>query len=234
MHTQMSYDEYPELFSLISRRTNDFNQGRQSIRDLIGESQTFILRYFTMLPQIDFTIAKLYYIERLSQDQISDILGITQAAVSRRLKFVLIRVKFLLKMPTLSPIQVRTDFEMLFPEELHEFAYFFYFESAQNRVKFFIKTSQSGAANKFARVNSYLEKLVSLDDATIVNDLEMQKKKYLALVYLEYFRFTRLKSNIITFLFKRFDPIRARSLIPGPSILPAPESAYNLVGISKP
>lgn len=213
----LSYDEHPELFSLIFRRSGQA-QSRQSLRDLIMDSQGFILRYFMMLPQIDYTIARLYYIERLSQDQISEILNITQAAVSRRLKFILVRVKFLLKMPTLDPIQARQDFLDLFPEELFEFAYFFYWECAQNRVKYFIKTSQSGAANKFARVMDYLEELAALDEKTLEEDDPRQRQKMLALIYVEYFRYTRSKSNIITYLFKKADHLRSRALVNGPSI----------------
>lgn len=214
----ISYDEHPELFSLINKRTGQYAQARTSMRDMIAESQNFILRYFMMLPQIDYTIARLYYIERLSQDQISNLLNITQAAVSRRLKFILVRVKFLLKMPYLDPIQIRKDFEELFPEELFEFAYFFYWENAQNRVKYFIKTSQSGAANKFARVMDYLEQLAALDDDRIAEDYDLQAKKGLALIYLDYFRYTRSKSNIITFLYKKNDALRTKALIQDESI----------------
>lgn len=171
-----------------------------------------------MLPQIDYCIARMYYLEKLSQNQISILLGITQAAVSRRLKYILIRIRFILRMPSLNPIQVRDDFNVLFPEELFEFAYFFYWELSQNRVKFFIKTSQSGASNKFASVVHFLEELVAIDDTTIENDFDAQQKKCLALTYLDFYRYTRDKSNTISALFKRNDGLRTGALIYGPRI----------------
>jgi predicted XRE-type DNA-binding protein len=225
---QISYDHHPDFFSALKRRSggpgsSSIQHARQDMRDHIQEAPAFIIRYFQMLPLIDATIARLYYLEKLSQDQISDLLDITQAAVSRRLKFIMVRVKFLLKMPTLNPMQVRNDFEYLFPEELFEFAFFFYWEHAQNRVKYFIKTSQSGAANKFARVMVYLEEWVNRDEADLTD--EEQDKKVMALTYYEYFQFTREKSHIITFLFKKSDPQRTRALVSGQSILTPEEAA---------
>lgn len=212
----LSFDQHAEFYSLLSRQNPLPGNSRRSLRDLIQESQSFILRYFLMLPPIDYHIARLYYIDGLSQDQISNLFSITQAAVSRRLKFITTRVKFLLKMPTLNPIQVREDFLELFPDHLFEFAYFFYWENAQNRVKYFIKTSQSGAANKFSKVISYLEELTAAP-AEGESD-EQARRRYLALVYLEYFRYTRQKANIITYLFKKNDALRADCLVQGPSI----------------
>lgn len=212
---QLSFDQHPEFYSLLSRGLPQ-QSSRRSLRDLIQESRGFISRYFLMLPPIDYHIARLYYFDGLSQDQISQLFNITQAAVSRRLKFITARVRFLLKMPTLNPIQVRDDFEQLFPPSLFELAYFFYWENAQNRVKHFIKTSQSGAANKFAKVMEYLENLVAQPEEGL--DEDTAHKRYLALVYLEYFRYTRHKANIITYLFKKNDSVRAECLVQGPSI----------------
>lgn len=210
-----SFDLHQDFYSLLSHQ-NTLPPSRHSLRDLIQESQSFILRYFLMLPPIDYNIARLYYLEGLSQDQISQLFSITQAAVSRRLKFITTRVKFLLKMPTLNPIQVREDFQDLFPPHLFEFAYFFYWENAQNRVKFFIKTSQSGAANKFVKILKYLESLTQDSSQTL--DPDQDRKRYLAFIYLEYFHYTRQKANIISFLFKKNDPLRTDCLVQGPSI----------------
>jgi hypothetical protein len=121
-------------------------------------------------------------------------------------------------MPSLNPIQVRDDFHVLFPEELFEFAYFFYWEFSQNRVKFFVKTSQSGAANKFLSVMKFLEEISITPDGDIIDDFDAQQKKCLALMYLDYFRYTRNKSNTISALFKRNDSLRTGSLVQGPRI----------------
>lgn len=218
MQTFSSYDEHSDLFSLMSSQGGSNLDIRENLRDLISASPEFILRYFFMLPQIDYQIARMYYLEKLSQNQISNILNITQAAVSRRLKYILVRIRFILRMPEHNPIQVREDFHLLFPEELFEFAFFFYWEYSQNRVKFFVKTSQSGAANKFLSVMHFLEEISAIADIDIEGDFAAQQKKCLALVYYDYFRYTRNKSNTISALFKANDTRRTGSLVQGPKI----------------
>ena len=48
--------------------------------------------------------------------------------------------------------------------------------------------------------------------------MDMEKKRCLALIYLDYFRFINKKSNIINFLCKKNDEIRSKSLVLGGSI----------------
>lgn len=211
---ELSFDKHPDFFSKISDGVLPKNN-RVIMKNLIRSSYKFILRYFNLLPPIDYSLAKLYYIDGLGQRQIKEIFDISQSAVSRRLKYVLNRIHFLLKAPSLDPIQVREDFEKLFPSELFEFAFFYYFELAQNRVKFFVHSSQSGVANKFKDIISYLEDISEEDEKMINNDkdlLNYQTKRWLALTYLDFFRFISKKSNIINFLCKKNDEIRSKAL----------------------
>jgi len=210
MEPVLSFEKCPDFFSRITVDVVEPNS-RESFKALIKDSYEYIVRYFSLLSAMDHNIARLYYIEGMSQDQISDLVGISQAAVSRRLKYILDRVKFLLKMPSLDPILVREELGELFPPELFEFAYFFYWELVQNRVKFFIKTSQSGAAHKFQKIVEYLEKIEAKEDIE-------ERTRYLALIYLDYFRFIK-ESNTITYLCKKNDSIRSNSLVLGESIL---------------
>lgn len=221
MSHRISFDEHPELFSLIAHKSAQGRNGadpRRSLRELSQEAEDYILGFLAKLPPMDYEVARHYYIMGMSQDQIAGLTGVTQAAVSRRLKFVKKRLRSLLVMPSNVPADVRSDLEDLFPPDHVEFAFFFYFVYAQNRVKDYINTSQSGAANKLDRVIRHLDSIVApcrQEDGTYsgLNDLQ-----YRAMIYLDYFRFTRDKSNIITFLFKGNDGIRAGSLVKGPSI----------------
>lgn len=216
MGSQISFDDHPELFSLIEhKRAKGHN--KSSLRSLVQDSEKYVQMYIALLPPVDRTVAHLYFIESLSQDQISELIGVTQAAVSRRLKFIRSRIKLLMRMPTLSPIQVREDFRFLFPPELFEFAYFFYFEYAQNRVKHFINTSQSGAANKLDRVIGYLKDIMAPAMQWDGSLGALDGKQYVAKAYLDYFEYTRHKANIITFLFKGNDERRAGSIVKGPA-----------------
>lgn len=218
---EISYDEHPDFFSKISSRVVPL-KNRNTLKNLVRDSYKFIIRYLSLLPLIDRDLAKYYYIDGLAQEQIKKMFNLSQSAVSRRLKYVLNRINFLLRAPSLNPIQVREDLEFLFDEELFEFAYFYYFELAQNRVKFFVKASQSGVANKFKDILKYLEDIIQIKEDKICksdnNMMIMEKKKCLALIYLDYFRFINKKSNIINFLCKKNDRIRSKSLILGDSI----------------
>lgn len=215
---EVSFDVKPDFYSRISTKVVPL-KNRNNLKGLVKDSYNFIVRYLSLLPLIDRNLAKYYYIDGLSQEQIKIMFNISQSAVSRRLRYVLNRINFLLRAPSLNPIQVREDLRFLFPEDLFEFAYFYYFELAQNRVKFFVGASQSGVANKFKDILNYLKEVkkvkISKSDKDIMN---AEKKKYLALIYYDYFCFINNKSNIINFLCKKNDDIRSKSLVFGDSI----------------
>jgi len=197
--SEVSFDEFPELYSLLTANVIELG-GRGQLPDLMKRSFPFIKKYLAMLPPVDLAISKYYFLQDMSQEQVSMLLGVSQAAVSRRLKFILRRLKFLLKMPSRNPIQVREDLNLLFPEPLFAPAYYFYWELTQNRVRHYIDTSQSGAANKFSQLLDYLEKIIE-DES-----MEGTKEHYLACIYLDYFRYIRNRANVVTYLFKRRKP----------------------------
>lgn len=218
---EISYDESPDFFSNISKTIVPLRD-RSTLKSLIKDSFNFIVRYLSLLSSIDRDLARYYYIEGLSQKQIKKMFGISQSAVSRRLRYVLNRINFLLRAPSLNPIQVREDLEFLLDEELFEFGYFYYFELAQNRVKFFVGASQSGVANKFNDILDYLENIkderVTDFNKTDKEMMNLERKKCLALIYLDYFKFIHKKANIINYLCKKNDYIRSKSLVLGKSI----------------
>ena len=198
---EISYEESPDFFSGVAAKVIPL-KNRSVLKNLVRDSYKFIIRYLSLLPPIDCNLAKYYYIDGLSQEQIRDLFNISQSAVSRRLRYIFNRVNFLVRAPSLNPIQVRKDLRFLFSEELFEFAYFYYFELAQNRVKFFVGASQSGVANKFKDILELLEKIISekepkfnKSDKDIMN---LEKKRCLALIYLDYFRFINKKSGLQT------------------------------------
>lgn len=222
MKLQSVFGDRSAFFSLLSKG-GEINS-KQHIKDLVKNSFAFITRFLGFLPPIDQDIARLYYLDGLSQDQIRKLYNISQAAVSRRLKFIFVRIQFLFRMPSLNPIQVREDLKILFPESLFEFAYHFYWELAQNRVKYFFDTSQSGAANKLLKIITYLQKMAELFEKTSHDtsiDESFEKKRALCFIYLDYFRFIHKKSNIITFIYKKNDKERSGCIVRADSILVA-------------
>jgi hypothetical protein len=204
-----------DFFSLLAKSTNIENP-RQHLKNVVKNSFDFVTRYLSFLPPIDQDIARFYYLDGMSQDQIKKLFGVCQAAISRRVKFIFVRIKFLLRAPSLNPIQVREELRTLFDDSLFEFACIFYWELAQNRVKYYIETSQSGAANKLLKIIEALQEMSQYDENS--KDPDWEKKKYLALVYLDYFQFIHKKSNVITFVFKRSDKYKPNSIVTGKSI----------------
>jgi len=210
--------ELPLLASSNGLTEAIFSSKKIYFRSLVKDSYHTIYPYLKYLSPIDTFIVRIYCIDELSQEQISILLGISQAAVSNRFKLVFERIKFLFKMPSLSPLKVRNDFQELFPQTLFEFAYFFYWICSQNRVKYYIQTSQSGAANKFNQVLDYLEANALTPDSEIV-DAVIERRQYLSLLYVDYFRQISKKANLINSLYKKNDNERTGSLIKGDSIL---------------
>lgn len=210
----ISYEEHSDFVSILHHSSQI--GAHSNFRELMKASRSFIVRYFQLLPTVDCDIARLYYLDEMSQEQISRMFDITQAAVSRRLKFIKERLKFLMKMPHLNPIVVREELKELFPEPLFEFAYFFYWEGAQNRVKYYIETSQSGAANKFAKVLEHIRGIEEPEEGC--EDPQAHRLHYLTLIYREYFEFIAGKSNTITYLYKKQDNLRVNAHYQGPAI----------------
>lgn len=214
-----SFDNCQHFYGDTKQVTQTSGSVKNNLRDLIRNSQSFILKYFKMLSVFDYQVCRMYFIDGMCQDQISKTHNITQAAISRRLRFSIHRVKFLIKMPNLNPISVRNDFRILFPEELFEIAYFFYWENTQNRVKYFIDISQSGASNRYRDILTVLDNYRNLSDEQVKDNPLLYKRKVLSLIYYEYFLLAKDKSNVVSFLFKRNDKIRVNNIYRGASVL---------------
>ena len=221
-----SFEENSDHVSYLHNISSVRQEEAISVRDTISDNYAYFYRFLEHLPKIDQEMARFYYIDKLSQTQIANLFGICQAAVSYRLKFILSRIKFIIKMPTLNPLQVREDFKKIFPQDLYEFAYMFYFIRSQNRVKNFIMTSQSGASNKHSQIIKHLESLKeeTEDDK---GDLEVAEIHYLVLVYLDYFRYIKKYSNVLSCLYKKKGLRKHNTFVKGKNLFEddlAPES----------
>jgi hypothetical protein len=207
------------------------------MRELVQAAPEDAAYYLTMLSPVDQEIGRLYYFDKLSQSDIGRVLDINQAAVSRRLKNIGSKLRFFLSRPMQNPVQVAEDFEEIFPPELVEVAHLFYFEIHCSRVRYFLRTSATDAANQFKRVLAYLEKLVALPergshnpavlkgmgmvgpDGCVLADDEVAYKRYLAQGYLEYFRYAKKYGPTMDRAFRKNDDLRKGSLKHGPSII---------------
>ncbi len=66
------------------------------------------------IPKREADLIYLYYIEKKRQADIAEIFGVTQAAISYRLDRGLQRIKFLLSIPQVTEVEMRTDLALIF------------------------------------------------------------------------------------------------------------------------
>jgi hypothetical protein len=186
----------------------------ESLKDLISEAPDYLDPFLAFLPNdLDRETARLYWGLSLSQAQIADILHVTQSGISSRLVRLEKRIRVLIQIPSLCPLQVRDDLRRLFPEDedLFEVAFHVYFNGGNRlRVGKIMGMSNGWAQHVFERIE---KALASHSDP-------------LAKVYLEHFdRF--MADNLFSAATKMNDDLRAGALVEGPSITEGiPQSLY--------
>jgi len=85
--------------------------------DLLKQTQGLdtILPLLDKIPPMEADIIELYFLNDKRQADIASIFGMTQAAVSYRLGRGILRIKFLLELPELTPEQMASDLSEVFP-----------------------------------------------------------------------------------------------------------------------
>lgn len=179
------------------------HRSKDLFAELFKDNFKTIYKQFLLLPLIDQQLYHLYYVQNFSQGHIKGILGVSQSAVGRRLSSIQDKLKFLLRMPSLNPVHVRRDLRRLLDDSLWETAFFYYWECNQNRVANMLETTPSGASYRLDRILRDLSKLAEAGDEEGSSEL-----KFLALSYLDYFRFIKARANIINFIFKKAELIQ--------------------------
>ena len=120
------------------------HKSKDIFSDLFKNNLQTIYKPFLWLPLVDQHYYRLYYMQGFSQRHIKTLLDISQSAVGRRLISVQDKLKFLIRMPSLDPIQVKSDLYELLGDELWETALFYYWECNQTRVAAILETTPSG------------------------------------------------------------------------------------------
>lgn len=191
----------------------------ESKKDLFTniENKDVIFDFLKRLSFIDATFIMLSYMYKMSQTSISKLLSyaymntinikgvnssITQVGVSVRIRRAFEKIQFLLKCPKLDFISVRDDFKLMFPKNLFDVAFFFYWNHTQSRTKHFLNITQCGSAFKLDEVILFLEKTINKEDN---DDLV-----FLANTYLQFFKTIRDQSNTLNIFFRNDFEINRR------------------------
>lgn len=182
------------------------SKSKDLFADLFRDNFSAIYKQFLWLPRVDQDYYRLYYLQGFSQRHIKNFLDISQSAVGRRLASIQDKLKSLLRQPSMNPIQVREDLQALLGDSLWETAFFYYWECNQNRVANLLETTPSGASYRLDRILKQLESLANSENVSAESEL-----KYLALSYLDYFRFIKASANI-NHIFKKTELVKRDSL----------------------
>ena len=159
---------------------------------------------------LDRMIAKLYWINQMTQEQIADILQMTQCAVFKRIRSLSKKLKFLILQPTQDPIQIRSDLQILLlgeNEETIEVSYLWYFEGSLSRVATLMGISSSRSSSAARSALQILE-----------NNFIQGKGNPTAGIYLNHYRRILKSAGVLQTINKTKEKDR-QTLIRGPSIL---------------
>ncbi len=232
MPRHLSYDERAERLSDADVLPPPAGSRLRVVREWAQENPEAARRYFDRLPRTDCEICRLYLLEGVTQEQVSDLLEIDQSVVSRRLHSSVDLLGVLVKCPARDQGQLGSDLEGLLPPDLAEAAALFCVHLSPSQVMDLLRVSESSAANKLTKVLAHLEKLVALpengpydattlgtlalvgDDGVPLADDKVADRRRLASQYLEYLRLVKEKLRKLPHMSQR-----STSRLRGPSIV---------------
>jgi DNA-directed RNA polymerase specialized sigma24 family protein len=232
----VSFDAYAERLSSEESPLPPADTTLQRIRDKAQQAPELMLSVLGGLPAVDHEICRLYFVEGLSQEGVSSLVGIGQPEVSGRLHSCIKLLQFLAKRPTRDPIQLRNDFLELLPRHLVEVAHSLYLNFSPSRVADRFKVSEGTMRNLQKEIVEHLKKLAALpargpyehaalanlgmiDAAGALADNEVARRRELASRYLEDFGRLKEVSARLVRVSRKNEGNRANALIKGEPII---------------
>jgi DNA-directed RNA polymerase specialized sigma24 family protein len=233
----VSFNAYAERLSSEESPLPPADTTLQGIRDKAQQAPQLMLSVLGGLPAVDREICRLYFLEGLSQEGVSSLVGIGQPEVSGRLHSCINKLlPFLAKRPTRDPIQSRNDFLKLLPRHLVEVAHSLYLNFSPSRVADRFKVSEGTMRNLQKEIVEHLKKLAALpargpyehaalanlgmiDAAGTLADNEVARRRELASSYLEDFGRAKEVSARMVRVFRKNEADRANALCKGASII---------------
>ena len=192
---------------------------------------------FSWLPEPDPAICSLYFVDGLTQVQISRLIGIGQPEVSGRLHSCIKLLRFLEKRNTSNPIQLRNDLSELMPPRLVMAAHCLYLNISPSRAADLLKVSESTARNLRKEIVAHLEKWAALPgrgpydlaeltslglidtNGAVLAENEVARGRELACSYLEDFQRAGEVSERLVRPFRKNEAHRSNALIEGEPII---------------
>lgn len=131
--------------------------------DLVSTRFDFsiIEKYLDRIPVREADLITLYYRDRMKQEQIAKLFGITQAAVSYRLHRGIRRIQFLRTIPILDKDQFDLELGTKFTDQDREILWRMYETTCQSEVAKQMKLTQGRVRHRFFRSLARIKELIA-------------------------------------------------------------------------
>jgi len=143
---------------MIEERLSPEDEEDSSTRPFdFGEIQKYLCR----IPPREADLITLYYHNKMKQEQIAKLFGITQAAVSYRLHRGIRRIQFLRTIPLLDRDQFDLELGMKFSDQDREILWRMYETTCQSEVAKQMNLTQGRVRHRFFRSLSRIKELIA-------------------------------------------------------------------------
>ena len=132
----------------------------ETFRELVGGAWASVSGLLWLMSDPDRELTEKYCRDGMTQVAVARLMGVSQGAVSRRIKGLVKKLRLLMEMPERDPVRVREEFKTLFGDDFEE-AFVSYWESSSVRVGDLLAVSYATAKSRQSILLKRLESLQS-------------------------------------------------------------------------
>lgn len=153
---------YEDIDSMIEQEL-EVDEGPEIDRKALFDKEKLdtIRKYLEEIPDREADLISLYYEQKMKQEQIARLFGITQAAVSYRLARGLKRIRFLMTIPELDKEEFELDLGPKFIEQDLEILWRMYKTTCQSEIAKQMGLTQGRVRHRFFRALNRIKELIA-------------------------------------------------------------------------
>lgn len=133
--------------------------------------------YLNRIPPREADLITLYHRDKLKQEQIARIFGITQAAVSYRLHRGIKRIQFLRTIPELEKDEFELELGPKFSEQDREILWLMYETTCQSEIAKRLRLTQGRVRHRFFRALNKIKDLISEEVRERELSLQVERRR---------------------------------------------------------
>lgn len=173
---RLGYDTDEDLQELVEKQL-----ARSTEEDLsgLGQSLSFSVLepYLDRIPPREADLIRLYHLNKMKQEQIAKLFGITQAAVSYRLHRGIKRIQFLRTIPELEKDKFDLELGPKFIEQDREILWRMYETTCQSEIAKQMNLTQGRVRHRFFRALQKIKDLITEEAREKQVQLQFMKKQ---------------------------------------------------------